>query len=40
MTNEVIRENERGTYVVLDTSYADGTQDDLRGESPTVTEPS
>ena len=40
MTNEVIQENERGTYVALDTSYADGTQDGLRGESPRATEPS
>ena len=35
-----IQGDERGTYSRASTSYATGTRDDLRGETPMVTESS
>ena len=35
-----IQGGKRGTYSRARTSYVNGTRDGLRGESPTVTEPS
>ena len=40
MANVVIQGDERGTYSRARTSYVNGTRDDLKGESPMVTEPS